>query len=49
MDRQTIHPYLAAGQMIDAGEHVDQGSLTCPGFADDAQEFAILHLRVEAL
>jgi hypothetical protein len=33
--------------MIDAGKHVDQGSLTRPRFTDDAQELARIDIQVD--
>ena len=46
---ESTHPHLAGGQVVNPGEHIDQGGLARPGLADDGHELAAMDIQVNPL
>ena len=39
-ERSTVKQYFAAGEMVEAGDGIEQGALAASGRTDDGDEFA---------
>ena len=49
MHGSPVYPHLAAAEVVDAGDGIDQRGFTCPRFANDAEELARVDLQVDML
>ncbi|EKD89169.1 MAG: hypothetical protein ACD_34C00168G0001 [uncultured bacterium] len=48
MHVDAVYNHIAAGGMVDAGNHVEQGGFAAAGFADDSDKFSLCKTEIQS-